>query len=577
MKTVRRSMTWLAVLLLPALGACSSGEPTPEAEGEFAGFCERVRPRVTAFLERAAAEHPVPADDQRYGGTGVVGVVAELPGGMNAAISTDYSSTQYQQFVAQMTLVRADENLVPEPYLARSWELNADTTELTFHLRGDVFWHDGERVTADDVAFTYRTVIDPETAFPNPSYWDGYDRGPDAVRVVDDTTVVIGMRPHAEFLDAWRATAILPEHLLADVPPARLALHPYNEVCPVGNGPFVVVEHRLNDRWVFQANPAFPEELGGRPFLDRLVHRSITEQTTLLTELLTGGIDVYVGAQPDQAERIQADTALQLLTFQHREVNFVAYNARRPQLADKRVRRALTMAIDRVGLVQSVLRGYGQVVKTTVPPTHWAYDPDALPDIPYDPAGARRLLDQAGWRDRDGDGVRENAAGTPLSFTLLYNTGSRQRQSFAELIQAELAEVGVDMSIRVLDVAALNQALFQPVKDFDAVILSWTMDFRQDDRDMFDSARLDGPFALSGTQNPEMDRLMEQLQRVVDRRAAKPLWDEYQRLLIDEQPYTFLFAGERLVGVRKSMHGVHVDLRGEWVSVHDWWLDPSAR
>ncbi len=327
------------------------------------------------------------------------------------------------------------------------------------------------------------------------------------MEVVDDSTVTFHMRPHADFLDAWRATAILPEHLLADVPPERLIQHPYNEVCPVGNGPFVFVEHRPSDRWVFEANPAFPAELGGRPYVDRLVHRVIPEQTTLLTELLTGGIQVYIGAQPDQARQIQSGPDVDLLSFTHREVAFVAWNARRPQLADKRVRRALTMGVDRQRIVQAVLQGYGQVANSTIPPTNWQYDPDVVPDIPYDPDGARVLLDQAGWRDRDGDGVRENEAGVPLRITLKYNQGAQQRQTIAELMQAQLADIGVAIRPLVVDVSSLNEQLFTPAKDFDAAVLSWIMDFRQDDRDMFDSRRLEGPYSLSGTRQPTVGSL----------------------------------------------------------------------
>jgi len=574
---VRRRRIWtrLAVLGLPAAVACGGREPAGSAA--FSGFCAAVRPRVAAYLQRSAAEHPVPPDDPRYGGTVVVGTVADFPGGMNAAISTDYNSTQYQQFVAMMTLVRYDADLQPQPYLARSWEVNADTTALTFHLRTDVYWHDGERTDANDVAFTYRTVIDPATGFPNPAYWDLYDRGPGGVEVVDDSTVTIRLRPQTEFLDPWASTAILPEHLLADVPRERLSTHPFNSECPVGNGPFVFMEHRPNDRWVFEANPAFPAELGGRPYIDRLVNRVIPEQTTLLTELLTGGIQVFVGAQPDQAKRIEADPGVDLLTFTHREVAFLAWNARRPQLSDRRVRRALTMGVDRERIVQAVLGGYGQLAKTTVTPTHWQYDPDVVPDVPYDPDGARALLDEAGWRDRNGDGVRENAAGEPLTITLDSNQGSRTRQTIAELVQAQLAEIGVDIRPRVLDVGTMNERLFTPARDFDGVVLSWVMDQRLDDRDFFDSKRLDGPWALAGTNNPELDRFLDTLQTVVDRDAAKPMWDEYQRLLVEEQPYTFLYFVDRLAGVRKSVHDVKVDMRGEWVGVHDWWLDPSAR
>jgi peptide/nickel transport system substrate-binding protein len=144
-------------------------------------------------------------------------------------------------------------------------------------------------------------------------------------------------------------------------------------------------------------------------------------------------------------------------------------------------------------------------------------------------------------------------------------------------MQAQLAEIGVDIRIEALDVNTLGPQLFSEPRDFDGVVFSWIQEFKLDDRDMFDSERQTGPWGLAGTQNPEMDRLLDTLQTVVDRKAAKPLWDEYQRLLVQEQPYTFLYFVRRLTGVRKSLHGVHVDTRSEWVTVHDWWLDPSAR
>lgn len=576
MVTVRTVLRYGLVAALLGAGACRDRPAGGSAERVGAGFCDEVQPRVAAYLDSAARANPLP-DSDRYGGTVVVGAVAELPGGMNPAVSTDYTGTQYQQFVLLMTLVRYDEDLKPAPYLARSWEFNADTTELTFHLRDDVYWHDGVRTDANDVAFTFRTVTDPETGFPNPAFWDEYDTGDGGMTVVDDTTITFRMRPHADFLDPWRATAILPRHLLEDVPPSQLASHPFTSECPVGNGPFAFVEHRLNDRWVFRADPGFPAGLGGRPYVDRLVHRMIPEQTTLLTELLTGGVQVYVGAQPDQAAQIEADPSVQMMTFQHRETAFVAWNARRPQLSDARVRRALTLGVDRAGIVQAVLKGYGTVANSTVPPTHWQYDPSKLPEMPYDPDRARALLDEAGWKDRDGDGVRENADGVPLRISLKYNTGSQQRQSIAELMQAQLRQVGVDVRIEVVEAQTLGAQVFGPTRDFDGVILSWIAEFRLDDRDLFDSKRLDGPWAISGTENPDLDRLLDTLQSVVDRKAAKPLWDEYQRLLAEVQPYTFLYFVRRIAAVRNSVHGVHVDRRGEWVSVRDWWLDPSAR
>ena len=132
----------------------------------------------------------------------------------------------------------------------------------------------------------------------------------------------------------------MPEHLLKDVPSNMLSQHPYGVVCPVGNGPFVFVEPRQGVSWTFQANPAFPDGLGGRPYLDRYVYRSITEQTTLLTELLTERLDVYIAPTPDQAQAIVDLDAAGLRRYTYRQYDYVGWNSRRPQLADKRVRQA---------------------------------------------------------------------------------------------------------------------------------------------------------------------------------------------------------------------------------------------
>jgi peptide/nickel transport system substrate-binding protein len=528
-------------------------------------------------MERARAEHPTPADP-RYGGTVVVGSIGELADGMNAAITADYSSTQHQQFVGLMPLITYDEHANAIPWLAESWEVADDGRSITFHLRRDVYWHDGERTDADDVAFTYEVITDPLTAFPNAAFWDHYVKGPEGVEVVDDFTVRIFLEPHAEFLDPLWKTGILPEHLLGDVPHEQLAQHPFGEQCPVGNGPFVFVEHRSQDRWVFEANPAFPAALGGRPFVDRYVYRIIPEQTTLLTELLTENIDVYLAPRPDQAEQILDNPNLELLSYTFRNYIFVGWNARRPQLSDPRVRRAITMATNRDEIVQATLLGYGRVADSGVPPFHWAFDPESVPTLDYDPAAARALLDAAGWRDRDGDGVRESADGTRLSFSIKYNTGNQQRQDIAEIMQSQLAQVGIEARPQVVEWATLLQQINTPtLRDFDGVVMGWVTEFKLDDMDLFHSARIDQPYAWVGTQNPEIDRLLEALSLAVDREAAKELWREYQTELVQEQPYTYFYFPDRLDGVNRRVRGVVMDARGEWVSVKDWHIDPASR
>jgi peptide/nickel transport system substrate-binding protein len=507
----------------------------------------------------------------------VVGAVNELANGMNVAASTDYSAIQHQQFVNLMTLLDYDEDFSPRPYLAESWEVAPDGSAITFHLRQDVRWHDGEPTDAHDVAFTYRVLTDPRTGFPNVAFWDGYVAGEEGVEVLDDFTVRVRLEPHADFLDPWRAVAVLPEHLLGDVEPQALAGHPFGSLCPVGNGPFVFREHREQDRWVFEANPGFPAELGGRPFLDTYVYRVVPEASTLLLELVAGSVDVYLAAQPDQARQILDREDLELRSYPFRNVTFAAWNSRRPQFADSRVRRALTTALDREEIVGALLRGYGRVANGTVPPYHWAFDPDKAP-LPFDRDAAAELLRAAGWADRDGDGIREDVDGHPLAFTLKYNQGNDRLRRLATVVQAQLREVGVDVRPVVLEWATLvSQITNVETRDFDGVLLSWVTEFKLDDTDLFSSERVDQPYGWSGTSNPTLDSLLHRLSSSLDRAEARILWGEYQAVLAAEQPYSFFYFPDRLDGVNRKVRGVHMDVRGEWVNLKDWWIDPDLR
>ncbi len=561
--------------MVAALGACG-GDGGPGGASS-APFCQDVMPRVAAFMEQARAEHPAP-EDERYGGTVVVGSIGEIADGMNSAVSSDYSSTQHQQFVNLMTLLDYDEAGEPRPYLAESIEVAEDNRSVTFRLRRDVRWHDGEVTDAHDVAFTYETVTDPLTAFPNAAFWDHYVKGPEGVEVLDDYTVRIRMQPHADFLDPFRTLGILPRHLLADVPRDQLKQHPYGLQCPVGNGPFVFVAHEAQDRWVFEANPAFSPSLGGRPFVDRYVYRVIPEQTTILTELLTENIDVYIGPRPDQAQAILDADHLDLKRYPSRQYVFVGWNARRPQLADPRVRRAITLGTDREEIVDAILQGYGKVANAGVPPFHWAYDAEATASVGHDPEAAAALLDSAGWIDRDGDGVRENADGVPLSISIKYNTGNQQRQDIAEIMQAQLVGIGIDVRPQVVEWATLLQQINTPeLRDFDGVVMGWVVEYKLDDTDLFHSERIDQPYAWSGTRNPEIDRLLEELSRVVDRDEARALWNEYQRVIMEEQPYTFFYFPDRMDGVNRRVMGEVMDTRGDWLNIRQWYLDPATR
>jgi peptide/nickel transport system substrate-binding protein len=556
-----------------ACGSDYGGDESAGGPASFGDFCATVQPKVDAFISQMEREHPV-TDSTKYGGTVVVGNYGEIADGMNHFSSQDYSSTQHQQFVNMMTLVNYDAALTPQPYLAQSWEVDDPTnpTLLTFHLRPDVYWHDGVKTTAEDVAFTYVTVTNPETAYPNAAFWDHYVKGAEGVEVVDSFTVRIKLQPHAEYMDPFRAMSVMPKHLLEGVPVTQFKQHPFGTQCPVGNGPFVFVEHRPGESWTFKANPAFPAGLGGRPFVDRYVYRVVLEQNTLLADLQTENIDVYIAPRPDQAAAIEANPKLRLVNGKFRQFNYIGWNQRRPQLADKRVRRALTLGVNRAEIVQSLVQGYGEVANSTVPPFHWAYDASVEDSLKFDPERAKRLLDEAGWTDRNGDGVRENAEGVPLEITLKYNSGNQTRQDVAEIYQAQLAKIGVKLQPEVVEWATLLGQLTDQARPFDAVVMGWVTEFKVDDMDLFHSARINEPYAYSGTNDPRVDRYLDTLQTVIDRDQAIPVWKDYQNELLDILPYTLLYYPNRLDGVNRRVQDAVLDIRGEWVNIKDWWL-----
>jgi peptide/nickel transport system substrate-binding protein len=279
---------------------------------------------------------------------------------------------------------------------------------------------------------------------------------------------------------------------------------------------------------------------------------------------------------PDQARLILEDEDTELEVSDAREFTFIGWNTRRPQLSDQRVRQALAMAIDRQGLVETLLRGegvneeYGRVAETGVPPYHWAHDAN-LRGPAYDTVAAREQLARAGWRDRDGDGVRENVQGVPLRLEILVSAGNATRETVAGFVEAQLGKVGVEVDVQPREPTELARRVTgAEVRDFDGVVLAWVPEFRVDEKNLFHSAREQGPMAFAGIRDVELDALLDTLPLISDREEALPLWSAYQERIIDLQPFTYLFYPRKLVGRSSRLDGVEVDYRGELLTVHDW-------
>jgi peptide/nickel transport system substrate-binding protein len=539
-----------AATVLLAMLATACGDRPRDASGDSADSRARTVPDVP--------------EADRYGGTLVVAGRGDAES-MNSLASTSFESGQLQTYVLFVTLVRSDPAFEPQPYLARGWEFDSDTSEVIFHLRSDLEWHDGEPVTSMDVAFTFERLKDPRVPFPNPSYFDYWD----AVEVVDDSTARFFLRPHANVLYGWSRTAIMPSHLLGDVPSEELPGHSFGTLQPVGNGPFRFAERIPGDRWVFEANLDFPEDLGGRPYLDRLVYRQISDEFALTAALQTGEVDLVIEASPSMLRQVAGDSTIVSGSYHAPEYAFIAWNSRRPWFREPEVRRALTMAIDREALVEAVLGGHGSVAAGPVGPWHWAYD-SSWTAIPFSPDSAAALLERSGWSDSDGDGVRERD-GQPFSFELL-STPRRDWQSVQTLVQAWLARVGVDARPTVREQAALIPLVTAPDRRFDAVIVGWARDVPLNDSDLWACDQVGQPVQFTSYCDPDLDRVLDSIPVTTGRERLRSLIDRYHSLIARDQPYTFLYYVDRVDLMRARVFGTEMDARGDWVNAARWWV-----
>lgn len=440
---------------------------------------------------------------------------------INPLLTVHPLAKQVQRYVLLTTLARYDSTLVPRPYLARAWRWSEGGRTLTLPLRRDVRWHDGRPTVARDVVWTLDAARDPATGYPRLTDLATLA----AVAAPDDSTVVLRFsRPPGALPDVLTDLAILPAHLLDTVSHARLREAEWNRR-PVGNGPFRFVAHEPNRHWVFAANPAFPEGLGGPPALERFIVVVVDEPTTKLAALVAGELD-FAGISPAHASFVRRRPDLGVTDYPLIFPYGLVFNTRRPPFDDLHVRRAAALAIDRRELVDGYLFGFAAVAEGPVLPGLPQYLP--APPAPLAPDSARRLL--AGRRPR---------------FELL-TVGSGEA-ALEQMIQARLAAVGFDVSIRQLELSAFLDRVYGPRHDFTAAVMG-----------------VPGDLGL-GFLRPLGD--ITGIAVPADPGAA-------QRLFAERLPVAWLYHARGVQGMNRRVLGVRMDVRGELPTVATWRVRP---
>ena len=527
---------------------------------------------LTACSDTAGPATPVPPVDlgsvpstPEYGGEMVQATIGE-PSNLIALLATDSSSHEVAALL-YVSLLKYDKNIELVPDAAESFEVLNDGKLLRFKLREDIRWTDGVPMTAEDVEFTFKLYIDPETPT---AYAENYKAVTAFRRTGKYTFEVEYDQPFAKALVSW-AFDILPKHLLEG---EDLLKTKYSRQ-PVGAGPYVLKEWVPGERLVLEANDDY---FDGRPYFDRIIYRIIPDLSTQFLELKAGNLgmmDLTALQYLFQTSGPGWDGSFNKFEYLSFGYTYLAYNFEHPFFQDKRVRQALDYAIDKDQIVGGVYFGKGVPAVGPYKPGTWQYNTNIRPR-PHDPEKARQLLAEAGWRDTDGDGLLDKD-GKPFAFAILTNQGNTQRIKAGIIIQQSLKDVGIKVTVRAIEWAAFIKEFVDKAR-FDALILGWNILQDPDIYNVWHSSQAkERGLNFIRYKNPELDDLLERGRRMLDPEKRKPIYDRVQQILHEEQPYCFLAIPMSLPIIQARVQGIEPAPAGISHNFIRWWIPKTLQ
>lgn len=438
--------------------------------------------------------------------------------------------------------------------------------DVTWKLRPGITWHDGVPFTSADLKFTVDAINSPEY---NPESTDGFDRI-SSVDTPDSLTAVVHYRePYAPYQLQFVRGA-LPKHLLEgrNIDQAN----DYNRN-PLGTGPYRVVEWKTGEYILLERVESYWR---GAPKIRRIQFKFVPNATTRINQLAAGEAHLVALVPWDRARELGRVPGLTLHRMMGNSYEHITLNQRRvPAFADVRVRRALTHAIDRQSITHTILDSLAPVIHGAIQPLSWAYT-DSVTTYPFDVARARALLEEAGWSDGNGDGIREKD-GAPLAFTLLTQAGFVTRENVSQVVQRMFRDVGVDMKIQLVDGTSISSLWFEG--KFDAMLHWWHMPADPELTLFFASDRT--PPAgrnINYVADPALDSLLYASDREIDQPRRRLLLVRVQQRLADLAPEIPLYNVTRLDGVPATLRGFkgNPTNTGVFWNVHEWEFAPTS-
>jgi peptide/nickel transport system substrate-binding protein len=544
-----RSEPMARVLPLLALAAVALAEP-PKHANEIRG-------------EMSTAENmDFRPEDVRRGGTVVLPLLGDVDS-FNPYLSSTVDADQVHGLLFPLPLKEhADYHKGPPtfgPALVDTWEVEGTTIRM--HVRENARWSDGTPVTSEDVRFSWLAARDRDIAWVNTSIVDRIRE----VEIVDPKTYVLHYDSEYPdmLMDAkdWR---IVPKHVFGKVPFREWKDHTgWHKASGISCGPYKVESYRHNEEIVLVPNATYWE--AGLPRLERVIFRVITSQQTQFDALLAGEIDAMQSVKPKDVKRLLEDGKCLLYTFLSRNYGYIGWNCEYPLFRDPAVRRAMTLAIDRENIVESLFYGHAKVSASPIISSMWACDRSLEPH-PYDPEAASGILAGLGWK-RGEDGILQKD-GKRFEFHMSTNAGNEIREGIIQLVKANLKEIGVEVHPRLMDANVWHTSV--QAGEEHAWVYGWSVATKVDEKPAFHSSSIGSGFNYSRWRNARVDELIDRGREERDRDKALAVWKEFQAIFHEEQPYTMLYEPRALDAVHKRFRCVRINSLDMYDNLPEW-------
>ena len=512
---------------------------------------------------------------------------SDAPDLLNYLLSSDTTSEAFHRHtMASFASRRVQDPNEFDPLLATAWEMSeTEDGKLVFdiHLRKGVMWHkttiktsegiktiEPVEFTSKDVVFSYRVMMNPNVRCPHiRSYYADLEsvkrRGKYAVRFT-------WVKKYFLAEDFTLGFPIIPEHIFsmkedgspmpADVSSEEFATlfndHWFNNwLC--GTGPYQLEVYEPNERVVLVRNEDY---WGEKPFYSKFVYHRIQEDTKAYLTFLKGDLDTR-GLTPKQYGEIQGrdefkSNKIETSLYDYPSYTYLGWNLTKPIFKDKRLRWAFSHATPRGRIIESIFRGLAVETDGPFNIHSNAYD-KSLSSVGYDPEKSKKLLEEAGWIDTDGDGIREkNIDGKriPLEFSIMIVPGSEDYQKISEVLRSEYGKVGAKIAINPLPWGQFLNALKE--RSFDACILGWALGWKSDPYQIWHSSQADEPQSSNHVsyRNQEVDQLIETLRYTLDEDEQVKLYHKIHALIYEDQPYSFLWVRKAIGAYNTRLDGV---------------------